>query len=210
MKPQTQGILIVFEGIDGTGKSTQLGLLADYLSLRGYDVVTTREPTDSPYGQKIRRLYVDRELCSREEELDLFISDRKTHVRELLLPSLEKGSVILCDRYFLSTAAYQGANGFDPGKIIEMNSFAPVPDIAFIFEQPVEISLQRITQGRGEELNDFEQADSLARVSTIFNSLHYPYITRIRADRKVEEVHQEVVEAVTPLLEKLPGGSVKN
>lgn len=203
MKQERQGALIVFEGIDGTGKSTQLKLLADYLVGQGYNVVTTREPTDSVYGQKIRQLYMNRELCTREEELDLFISDRKEHVKNLLIPSLERGAVILCDRYYLSTAAYQGANGFDPAAIIEMNSFAPLPDIAFIFEQPVETSLRRITDGRGETLNDFEQSESLARVSSIFKALHFPFIKRINADRSIDEVHEEVREAVASLL-KIP------
>lgn len=202
MKQETPGVLIVFEGIDGTGKSTQLRLLADHLRKRGYNVVTTREPTDSVYGQKIRRLYLERGLCSREEELELFISDRREHVDKMLRPSLEQGAVILCDRYYLSTAAYQGANGIDPWKIIQMNDFAPEPDIALVFEQPVATSLHRITDGRGEELNDFEQAESLARVSRIFQELHFPYIKRIHAENSIEQVHKEVIEAVTPLLEK--------
>src|SRR5210317_1135203 len=73
------GLFVVFEGIDGTGKSTQLHLLADKLQKMGYAVVSTREPTDGPFGQKIRKLFVDRKVVSSEEELELFIADRDQH-----------------------------------------------------------------------------------------------------------------------------------
>lgn len=203
MNDSARGILVVFEGIDGTGKSTQLPLLAGYLERKGYPVVTTREPTDGPYGKQIRQLYVNRENSSSEEELQLFLEDRRQHVQGLLLPSLNQGAVVLCDRYYLSTAAYQGANGMDVERILELNQFAPVPDLALIFEQPVETSLKRITDGRGEKLNDFEQADSLKRVSMIFSELDLPCIRRIAADREIEQVHRDVVEAITPCLEQL-------
>jgi dTMP kinase len=107
------GLFIVFEGIDGTGKSTQLHLLAEKLRQLNYAVVATREPTNGPYGKKIRELFVDRGVVSREEELELFIADRDQHVKETIAPALEDGCVVICDRYYLSTLAYQGANGMD-------------------------------------------------------------------------------------------------
>ena len=210
MKQQRKGVLIVFEGIDGTGKSTQIRLLGDYLTEQGYDVVTTREPTDSAYGRKIRRLYLDRGLCTREEELELFLADRREHVEKLLAPALARGAVVLCDRYYLSTAAYQGANGFDPEAIIEMNRFAPPPDLALIFEQPVATGLQRITDCRGETLNDFEQSDTLARVSRIFSDLRLPFIRRIKADRPIDEVQEDVRNTALPLLAEKMKHGVRN
>ena len=107
------GLFIVIEGIDGTGKSTQLHLLAEKLRQLGYAVVATREPTNGPYGQKIRELFVDRGAVSQEEELELFIADRDQHVKEVIAPALADGCVVICDRYYLSTIAYQGANGMD-------------------------------------------------------------------------------------------------
>ncbi|NOQ46214.1 MAG: dTMP kinase, partial [Desulfobulbaceae bacterium] len=86
-----RGLLIAFEGIDGTGKSTQLHMLARYLQEQGFAVVETREPTNGPYGKKIRVLYVDRGRCTLEEELELFIRDRRQHVDELIVPALSKG-----------------------------------------------------------------------------------------------------------------------
>lgn len=195
-----RGILIVFEGTDGTGKTTQLQLLGHYLQDRGYTILTTREPTEGSYGQKIRSLYMDRSKYSREEELELFLADRREHVQKVLAPALEQRKVILCDRYFLSTVAYQGARGFDPEHILELNRFAPDPDLALLFQVPLDTGLDRITSGRGDELNDFEQRENLARVAAIFSAIKQPYIRPIDARGSIAEVHRLVIEYVRPLL----------
>lgn len=195
-----KGILIVFEGTDGTGKSTQIRLLSQYLQDQGYPVIVTREPTEGVYGRKIRSLFSQRNTCSREEELELFLADRREHVQQLLLPALSQGKIILCDRYFLSTAAYQGVRGFDPETILRMNRFAPDPDLALLFQVPLDTGLRRITSGRGEELNDFEQKDNLHQVAAIFASLKRSYIQPIDASGSIEEVHQKVIDCVLPLL----------
>ncbi|GAB6191553.1 dTMP kinase [Desulfocastanea catecholica] len=195
-----RGRLIVFEGTDGTGKSTQLQLLGHYLQDEGYAILTTREPTEGRYGQKIRSLYMDRNHYSREEELELFLADRREHVQKVLAPALEQGKVILCDRYFLSTVAYQGARGFDPEHILELNRFAPEPDLALLFQVPLDTGLDRITFGRGDVLNDFEQRDNLARVAAIFSSIKRPYIRPIDARGSIAAVHRLVIEYVRPLL----------
>ncbi len=206
--PERQGILIVFEGTDGTGKSTQLQLLSCYLQEKGYQVVTTREPTDGHYGRKIRSLYMNRNKYSREEELELFLADRREHVHELLIPALKQGKIVLCDRYFLSTAAYQGARGFDPEKILQQNHFAPDPDLALLFQVPLDTGLERITSGRGDTLNDFEQRENLDRVAAIFSAIKKPYIRAIDANRSIEEVHRQVVKYVSPLLPELLEGQI--
>jgi dTMP kinase len=203
MTTANPGKLIVFEGIDGTGKSTQITLLARYLENLGFSVVITREPTNGSYGKKIRQLYVNRGEISQQEELELFLADRREHVEQLILPSLQQGKIVLCDRYYLSTAAYQGANGFDPLDILQLNDFAPTPDIALLFEVSIETSLHRITEGRGEQLNDFEQAESLTRVKKIFSDLELPYICRINAEGSINEIHLNVVSKITARL-RLP------
>lgn len=197
------GLLIVFEGVDGTGKSTQISLLAERLIKDGFNTVATRQPTDGPYGQKIRQLYQNRDQATREEELQLFIDDRKEHTEQLLLPALLEGKVVLCDRYYLSTAAYQGAAGLDPDEIIERNSFAPTPDLALLFQLPLEESLKRIIGSRGDTPNDFEQKESLEKVKKIFNEMNFPYIQPVDADQSIEKVHNKVVSLVQPLLNKL-------
>lgn len=197
---QSPGRLIVFEGIDGTGKSTQIPLLRQYLEELGYPVITTREPTDGPFGKRIRELYLNREKVSRRQELNLFLDDRREHVHNVLLPALKGGKIVLCDRYYLSTVAYQGANGFNPMEILRLNDFAPVPDLALIFEVSLKTSLRRITEGRGEQLNDFEQAETLSKVSAIFSDLDLPYIRRINGENSIAEIHQDVVSAVQTVL----------
>ncbi len=197
-----KGLLIAFEGIDGTGKSTQLQKLAAFLRKMGCGVVTTREPTDSSYGRRIRELYVDRGSCTREEELELFIQDRRLHVQELIEPQLAAGMIVLTDRYYFSTAAYQGAAGLDMAEIFSKNSFAPKPDLVVLLTMDPEVSIARIQEGRGEKLNDFEQLDQLRNVAERFASLTDTCIRRIDATRKVDQVQAAIRQAVSSLLEE--------
>ncbi len=203
MTRERTGLLIVFEGTDGTGKSTQLQLLARTLTEKGCTVISSREPTEGQYGQQIRALYSNRDSVSREEELALFLADRKEHVDTVLNPGLTAGRIILCDRYFLSTIAYQGAAGMDTAQILEKNAFAPDPDICLLFQASIQTGVDRITGGRGEELNDFEKADYLQKVASIFNEMDFPYIHRINAAQSIEDVSRDVLTAIEPLLEKL-------
>ena len=195
-----RGLLIAFEGIDGTGKSTQLPLLADWLRGQGCAVVETREPTDGPYGREIRALYRDRSRVSRERELELFVLDRRQHVTECILPALEQGRIVLTDRYYFSTAAYQGAGGSDPAAIFAANAFAPEPDLVVLLTLPVGEGVARIRDLRGETLNDFEQQEQLEKVAALFASFPHDCIVRIQAARPVAAVQAAIREAVRPLL----------
>ena len=190
------GMLVAFEGIDGTGKSTQLRALADFLKEQGLPVTTTYEPTNSRYGRRIRALYRDRGSCTPEEELNLFLEDRRLHVHELIKPGLAAGNIILTDRYYYSTAAYQGAAGMDIAEIFARNSFAPVPDLVLLLTMDPEISIARIREGRGEELNDFEQLDQLRKVADHFAAFADPCIVRVDAARKPEQIQEEIREIV--------------
>ena len=194
------GLFVVFEGIDGTGKSTQLHLLADELQQMGFAVVSTREPTDGPFGQKIRELFVDREVVSSEEELELFIADRDQHVREVIAPALADGYIVVCDRYYLSTVAYQGANGLDPEFIMKKNMGFPVPDLAIILEIEPAQSILRIQNQRNEIPNTFEKESNLRKVAAIFDAMKHPYIKRIGAADSIETVQLQVLEAVKKIL----------
>ena len=216
-----KGLLIVFEGIDGTGKSTQMSLLARHLREKGFAVIETREPTNGQFGQQIRALYTNRNGVSPEQELELFLADRREHVHKVLTPALQEGKIILCDRYFLSTAAYQGvvghsssipgacdtrpsvAVGFSPAEIIAKNDFAPPPDLALLFSAPPRLGIERITKGRGDTLNDFEQEATLQKVAAVFDSLELPYIKRINASGSIAAIHQAVLQAVTPILQPM-------
>ncbi len=123
----------------------------------------------------------------------------------LIIPSLKKGRIVLCDRYYLSTAAYQGAAGLDPLMIIEQNNFAPAPDLAFIFEIDAEESINRITISRGDRLNDFEQLESLKKVDRIFKDLHLPSIRRIDGAQTIDQVSSLVRKHTVRLLDETYG-----
>lgn len=211
MKEKTaRGKLIVFEGTDGTGKSTQLKLLHRLLTQHGLPVIATREPTDGVYGQEIRNLYVNRHRYSREEELELFLADRREHVRDCLQPNLDQGRIILCDRYYFSTAAYQGALGLDPEAILQRNAFAPAPDLVLLFQAPLPLCLDRITTGRGDTLNRFEQLEFLEKVAAIFAAIANPTLCRIDAAGSIEDVHRQVAAAVAALLALPPHSSLQS
>src|SRR5207302_10040024 len=119
-RPNAPGWLVVVEGIDGAGKSTVVRRLAEHCAARGLACVTSGEPTRGPWGMRLRQSMSEGRL-SLEEELELFLKDRAEHVAKVICPSLAAGKVVVLDRYYLSTAAYQGARGADPGKILETN-----------------------------------------------------------------------------------------
>jgi dTMP kinase len=196
-----RGYLIALEGIDGTGKSTQCALLADYLESAGYPVVRLREPTQGVWGKKIRKILTEgRGDVTPEEELQYFINDRKEDVELNIAPALEQGKIVLIDRYYYSTAAYQGALGFDPNKIIAANEeFAPRPDLLFIIQGSLEESFRRIEQGR-DKFSSFEKRDYLEKVRSIFDTFTGDHIRRIDSDPPIEEVQQALRQEVNILL----------
>jgi dTMP kinase len=201
MGKQRRGVLIAFEGIDGTGKSSQIRLLASTLEQAGHQVVITREPTDGPYGKKIRALFTSRAGITPAEELELFMADRREHVREVVEPALRAGRIVLTDRYYLSTAAYQGAAGQDPEAIMAANEiFAPVPDLVLLLTLSPAQSIHRIKALRGEALNAFEQEETLTRVAAIFAGLDRAYIARVEATGSLSEVRDRVEAHVHRLL----------
>ncbi|MBU4231991.1 MAG: dTMP kinase, partial [Proteobacteria bacterium] len=113
------GVLLALEGVDGCGKSTQAGLLATALRERGLEVVLTCEPTDGPLGQQIREYFQGpTRYLSAKEELNLFMADRREHVEKVINPALAEGKIVITDRYYYSSVAYQGALGLDPDRIL--------------------------------------------------------------------------------------------
>jgi len=196
-----QGVLIAFEGIDGTGKSTQIRLAADWLREVGCAVVTTREPTDGPFGARIRATLTAGSRMAAAEELHLFLEDRRDHVRQLIAPALATGKIVLTDRYYLSTVAYQGAAGQDPAAIFARNeAFAPPPDLVLLLVAPVDLGRDRIRFSRGEQPNSFEGRQYLERVAAVFDSMAQPYIRRIDASQSIERVHHAIRNQVENLL----------
>ena len=206
---QYRGLLIAFEGIDGTGKSTQARLLTAALKERGYGVVLTREPTDGPWGRKIRAIAArGRAGISAEEEATWFKRDRAEHVAGLIEPALAAGSIVVTDRYYFSTMAYQGALGLDVNELRERNErIAPRPDLTIILTSPVAQGLGRIAEGRPQGANiGYEQAEFLERVAAIFAALEGPDIVHLDGGGAITEVRAAVWRQVEGLLSRLGRG----
>jgi dTMP kinase len=186
-RPNAPGFLLVLEGIDGSGKSTLQRALAAHLRSRGLTVVTSREPTDGPHGTALRQSAKAGRL-SLGDELELFLKDRAQHVTEIIRPALHRGEVVILDRYYISTAAYQGARGADPQEIILMNeAFAPRPDLVLLLDIDPLGGTGRILR-RGDQPDDFEAVTYLAKVRDIFLSLPQPFIRRLDATWPPDEV----------------------
>ena len=196
-----RGWLIVFEGIDGTGKSTQCSKMEEYLNKKGISAVRFREPTDGIWGQKIRKiLTLGRGGVTREEELSWFHKDRQEDVEKNISPALSKNNVVLMDRYYYSTAAYQGALGLDSEKILSDNeAFAPIPDRAYIFTAPPEQCLKRIEDSR-DGYSSFEKLDYLIKVQKKFDLFEGSHIKKIDSVSTVEDIHAQLCADIHDLM----------
>lgn len=190
------GLFIVIEGIDGTGKSTQAKRLADWFQSQGRDVILSFEPTNGPWGTKVRESAITGRL-SPEEELQCFLNDRRQHVEETISPALVNGKVVILDRYYFSTMAYQGARGFDPIEIRKQNeAFSPVPDLLLILDLDVDQALARIG-ARGDIANEFEKRSNLEFCRNTFLSLSdEPFVRVISAASTPDEVSTRIIAAV--------------
>lgn len=186
-----KGKLIVIEGIDGSGKSTCAKNLAEKLNSINIKTIYTFEPTHSHYGAKLRDGMLSEDLDA-EEELLLFVKDRKEHIEYMIKPALEEGYFIILDRYFYSSIAYQGAKGIDINRIINMHKdFIIKPDIVFIFHLPIDIALNRIISKRGIA-DRFENETYLKRVDKIFHSFNEPFIYHIDTDKDIKIINDEL------------------
>lgn len=193
--PMNPGLLIVFEGIDGAGKSTQVRRLAEVLRAAGLPVVTSREPTDGPWGQRIRQSALTGRMALADE-LHAFAEDRREHVRTLIGPSLAAGKVVLVDRYYFSSIAYQGARGGDRQTIQAlMESLAPRPDLVFLLDLDPAEGLRRIAHGRAAGADAFEELAYLQAVRTIFLDLARTEgcFRVLHSHDDPEAVHREIV-----------------
>jgi len=185
-------LLVALEGIDGSGKTTQAELLERWATALGVEVVRTKEPTAGPWGMKVRNSKVTGRL-SEVEELDCFINDRKEHVAGLIAPALARGAVVIVDRYYYSTVAYQGARGMDPAELLSRNrAFAPVPNLVVLLDIEPKAGLERIHR-RGLGQDTFESLDALTKSRAIFASLKEPHVVRFDGAAPVERVHEAIV-----------------
>jgi dTMP kinase len=206
------GTFITFEGIDGSGKSTQLRLLASFLRLNNCEIVVTREPGGTPLGLRLRAVLLDaQEQVDPLTELLVFAADRAQHVRSLLQPALQSGRIALSDRYADATVAYQGGGrGFSPeliSQIVKLATGGLKPDLTLLFDLPVAESMRRT----GRRSNAKEKGDRLDGEDAAFHTrVRNAYLAIAAAEPErvhvvettgsVEETHDRVKEIVIPFL----------
>lgn len=208
-----KGTFITFEGIDGSGKSTQLRLLASFLRLRGYEVAVTREPGGTPLGLHLRAVLLDsQEQVDPLTELLVFAADRAQHVRRFLRPALESDHIVISDRYADATVAYQGAGrGFSPqliSEIVELATEGLEPDLTLLFDLPVAdcvIRTRRRTDDKkkGDRL-DLEDVEFHTRVRDAYLAIAAAEPQRVKiieTSGAVEETHARVKDVVVAFLE---------
>ena len=183
-----RGRFLVLEGIDGSGKSEQSRRLAAWLESRGHRVVSTREPTDGPFGRRYRAWARGEIEATPEQVLGFFLEDRREHVKGLIRPALERGEVVVCDRYVAATLAYQAAQGLDRGRLralFDTPEF-PTPDLVLWLRVPIATALARMADTATER---FERADFLARVDAEYAQLG---LEPLDASGSVEAVASEI------------------
>ena len=195
---ERRGILIAFEGIDGAGKTTQAKMLREALSKAGFDVVSSKEPTDGKWGRKVRESAKTGRLPA-QEEVEAFLKDRAEHVAELIRPALEAGKVVILDRYFYSTVAYQGARGIRVEDLDQTNrEMAPIPDKVVLLDLDPAVAIARISEGRNEAPNLFEKVEYLRDVRAIFNRLSelHPEIARFDGADPIADLHKKILGTI--------------
>ena len=190
------GVLVNLEGIDGCGKSTQSKLLLEKLEGEGEKVIILKEPTKRPHGQKLWDMLHGKRKATNEEILELFVLDRKQHVKEKIQPALDSGAVVLMDRYYYSSMAYQVAGGIDVEEIREKHEFAPKPDVVLIFDLPVSVALERV-KGHSDA-DEFEKEEHLEKVREAYLDLENdPLVRIVDATGTPEEIFGNVWKLVS-------------
>ncbi len=194
-----RGAFIVFEGIDGSGKSTHIRLLSRELRQQGYDVLETSEPSRGRIGMFIRK-YVERRerRLPTEVEALLFAADRFEHLKKIIEPALEKGRIVVSDRYLHSSLAYQGAEGTSLEWIREVNSFALKPDLCILLDVGPETGLGRMRRSRRTVFEVFTFQQKVRNLYLQF--AEQGELVKVSADRSVEEVQTEISALVHELL----------
>lgn len=197
-----RGLFIVLEGLDGAGKTTIAKLLCESLGGRGYKTLYTYEPTDSEVVRVVKSNYSQ----VRDPYIDAltFALDRLLHTKAKIKPALEQGYVVISDRYYYSSVAYQGAGGADPQWVLEVNKYALKPDLAFYIDIDPETALQR-KRGQISRFPEFEELEYLARVRNIYLRLvEAGLLISVDGRKALKDVYADIEQAVMKtLLERL-------
>jgi dTMP kinase len=202
------GILVTFEGIEGSGKSTQIALTRTYLEGEGYPCLATREPGGAPLGEEIRRFLLDKEDLSIDPLAELFLieADRAQHVAEVISPALEEGRMILCDRFTDATVAYQGyGRGVDMAFIEEMNRRATaglIPHCTILLDCSVDVGMARAV---GEDRFEREDLRFHQRVRAGYLRIAQQAPQRVQVvsgEGAQETIQEEIRSILNPLVDR--------
>ena len=209
-----KGLFIVFEGGEGTGKTTAIESVYDWIKEKGFKCIKTREPGGIKISEEIRQVILNKEntnMDGRTEAL-LYAAARRQHLIEKVIPALESGYIVLCDRFIDSSLAYQGyARGLGIDEVMSINKFAIgeyMPDLSIIFDLDPRIGLERISRNNEREVNrlDLEKLDFHERVregySIIYNSDKNRRI-KINAEKSKEDVFKEIQNVIFNKLNEL-------
>ncbi len=197
IKLENNGIFIVFDGVDGAGKTTQVNLLAKALEDAGESVIISKEPTDGEWGRKIRATAMTGRLPI-DEELEAFVEDRKEHINNKIKPALAEGKVVILDRYLYSTIAYQGVRSECVDELeTKVKETALQPDIAFIIDIDPRIAAIRITDRDGGP-DEFEKLDDQIKIRSVFDALckRDETLTIVDGSKSIKDVNKDVVSTL--------------
>ena len=194
---------IVFEGIDGSGKSTQCSLLYNFIKECNMPVKHLAEPTSGEYGQQIRKMLQSGIAAPVEEQIRLFIEDRQQDYKLNIKPCIDNGITIVMDRYFYSNAAYQGSSGITPAEIIRKNSERgfPVPDRVYFIDVAPDEAMKRITARTGSGKTElFEKKSFLEEVRKNFLSVIDERFLIVDGNRSQDSIFQIIKEDFLSLI----------
>ncbi len=203
----SSGVFICFEGIDGSGKTSHSRSAVDFLKSVSFDAVYTTEPTRySIPGRKLRESFFALERFPVEEEFRLFLEDRIIHLKDEVIPQLKNKKIVVTDRYYFSSVAYQGSRGLDWKYILSENEkVSIVPDIVLLLDLPVDVAIKRIASDRTEGVNTFEKKESLQKVKEIYYALakKFPNLFHIiDVDKPIIEVSKIINEYLLNFLQE--------
>ncbi len=192
------GKFIVFEGLDGSGQTTQANLLKNFLLKRGYKAILTKEPTiNSAAGKEIRKVLDKEKKISAAKLQQFFALDRKKHLEKEIIPNLKRGAIVISDRYFFSSFAYGGADGLSLRRLIKLNEEFLLPDLTFIFKISPATCIKRIKK-RGNKRTLFEKKQKLKMVLGFYENLAKTFknIKIINGEKTIKQVFSPIKEII--------------
>ena len=201
-----KNFFIVLDGLDGSGKGEMLTKLQTYLQEKGYNVFVTQEPSESVYGKQIRKQLQEDTDPEKDAEklLNLYIKDREEHLKKEIIPFLQnhQKAIVLCDRYYYATIAYQSIQGIPVEEIIQKNQHFKQPDLALILNVNPDVALERINKARNQT-EKFEQLEFMQKLQKRFlelKELLQDNIIIIDANKQIDEVFTQLTEEVNKLI----------